>query len=280
MNIGDSRLILVEGIPGAGKTTMAGRLKEELTAQGRRVIAYTEGESHPADMAWQAYLTPQEYAAYRDHCRELWESLPQPGPWEAVEQALEAQTRREDGHILLAYTRVAYPDDAYWALTGEVACKEICDRRRPLEEFKAIHLRRWARFAREAEPDAVYIFECAFLQNHIFELMGQYEKSDEEILAHLKELLDTVRNLNPRVVYLRPKNIAAAIDHVTAERVSGSVDRPDWIDEIGEWVENTPYGHSHNLHGREGVVAFCTERVRVDEMALAALGVPVDVIER
>ena len=35
-----SRLILVEGIPGAGKTTTARRIKEKLIEQGENAILY------------------------------------------------------------------------------------------------------------------------------------------------------------------------------------------------------------------------------------------------
>ncbi|WP_017417227.1 zeta toxin family protein [Clostridium tunisiense] len=49
----DNKLILVEGIPGAGKTTTARRIKKRLISEGKNVILYEEGMSHPADMAWK-----------------------------------------------------------------------------------------------------------------------------------------------------------------------------------------------------------------------------------
>lgn len=49
----NSRLILVEGIPGAGKTTTARKIKEKLIDEGKEAILYEEGMSHPADMAWE-----------------------------------------------------------------------------------------------------------------------------------------------------------------------------------------------------------------------------------
>lgn len=52
----ENKLILVEGIPGAGKTTTARRIKKKIMSEGKNVILYEEGMSHPADMAWNAYL--------------------------------------------------------------------------------------------------------------------------------------------------------------------------------------------------------------------------------
>ncbi|WP_291569267.1 zeta toxin family protein [Clostridium sp. UBA4548] len=49
----ENKLILVEGIPGAGKTTTARIIKERLISEGKNVILYEEGMSHPADMAWK-----------------------------------------------------------------------------------------------------------------------------------------------------------------------------------------------------------------------------------
>ena len=57
----NSRLILVEGIPGAGKTTTARKIKEKLIDEGKEAILYEEGMSHPADMAWNACLKEDEY---------------------------------------------------------------------------------------------------------------------------------------------------------------------------------------------------------------------------
>ncbi|MBN2884106.1 MAG: hypothetical protein JXN10_11300, partial [Clostridia bacterium] len=43
-----NRLILLEGIPGSGKTTYARRLEEYFTENGLRAKCYLEGENHPA----------------------------------------------------------------------------------------------------------------------------------------------------------------------------------------------------------------------------------------
>lgn len=69
----NSRLILVEGIPGAGKTTIARKIKEKLIEEGKDVILYEEGVSHPADMAWNAYLKKEEYDDFIMKCSEMWE---------------------------------------------------------------------------------------------------------------------------------------------------------------------------------------------------------------
>ena len=276
-----SRLILVEGIPGAGKTTTARRIKEKLIEQGENAILYEEGVSHPADMAWNAYLKEDEYDEFINKCSKMWENSKRTVSKDELINRIERQARREDNHVILAYTRIDFPEECYWSLIGDIASKEIGDGRKSLDEFRDIHLKRWRRFAEEALlNDTIYIFECAFLQNHIFELLGVYEKSDEEIYEYLSDLLEAVKALNPSIVYIEPTDVKDVIIKAANERKSPDGLRPDWIDEIANWVSSMNYGISHNLSGIEGVFSFCSERLRIDKLMLEKLSVPVTIIKR
>ena len=128
--------------------------------------------------------------------------------------------------------------------------------------------------------DTIYIFECAFLQNHIFELLGVYEKSDEEIYLYLNKLLETVKALNPSIVYIEPLSVEDVIIKAANERKSTDDSRADWIDEIATWVSNMKFGKSHNLNGIEGVFSFLRERLRIDKLMIDKLDIPVNIIKR
>ena len=276
-----SKLILVEGIPGSGKTTTARKIRDKLKAEGKCVRLYEEGDSHPVDMAWNAYLSEEEYTNFLVKCLKMWEDTDKIIKKEELSSRIEAQARKEDSHIILAYTRIDFPEPCYWSLIDEVASKEICDGRRRLKEFKEIHLRRWKRFLEKAEKEnIIYIFECAFFQNHIFELLGVYEKSDEEILSYLRELISTVEVLNPHIVYIDLDDVDKVIMQAAAERKAPDNTRNDWIDEVANWVKNTNYGKSHNLSGKEGVMSFCKERLRIDKVMLDKLAIPYTVMKR
>ncbi|WP_195953848.1 hypothetical protein [Clostridium saudiense] len=277
----NSRLILVEGIPGAGKTTTARKIKEKLIDEGKEAILYEEGMSHPADMAWNACLKEDEYNDFIKKCSEMWEGSKKSISKEELISRIQRQTRIEDNNVILAYTKIDFPEDCYWSLIGDVASKEICDGRKSLDEFRDIHLRRWSKFADQALlNDNIYIFECAFLQNHIFELLGVYEKSDEEIYLYLKSLLETVKSLSPSIVYIEPSSVEDIIIQAANERKSPEGSRPDWIDEVANWVSNMNFGKSHNLKGIEGVFYFCKERLRIDKLMIEKLNVPVTIIKR
>ena len=277
----NSRLILVEGIPGAGKTTTARKIKEKLIDEGKEAILYEEGMSHPADMAWNACLKEDEYNDFIKKCSEMWEGSKKSISKEELISRIQRQTRIEDNNVILAYTKIDFPEDCYWSLIGDVASKEICDGRKSLDEFRDIHLRRWSKFAEQALlNDNIYIFECAFLQNHIFELLGVYEKSDEEIYLYLKSLLETVKSLSPSIVYIEPSSVEDIIIQAENESKSPEGSRPDWIDEVANWVSNMNFGKSHNLKGIEGVFYFCKERLRIDKLMIEKLNVPVTIIKR
>ena len=277
----NSRLILVEGIPGAGKTTTARKIKEKLIDEGKEAILYEEGMSHPADMAWNACLKEDEYNDFIKKCSEMWEGSKKSISKEELISRIQRQTRIEDNNVILAYTKIDFPEDCYWSLIGDVASKEICDGRKSLDEFRDIHLRRWSKFADQALlNDNIYIFECAFLQNHIFELLGVYEKSDEEIYLYLKSLLETVKSLSPSIVYIEPSSVEDIIIQAANERKSPEGSGPDWIDEVANWVSNMNFGKSHNLKGIEGVFYFCKEGLRIDKLMIEKLNVPVTIIKR
>ena len=277
----NSRLILVEGIPGAGKTTTARKIKEKLIDEGKEAILYEEGMSHPADMAWNACLKEDEYNDFIKKCSEMWEGSKKSISKEELISRIQRQTRIEDNNVILAYTKIDFPEDCYWSLIGDVASKEICDGRKSLDEFRDIHLRRWSKFAEQALlNDNIYIFECAFLHNHIFELLGVYEKSDEEIYLYLKSLLETVKSLSPSIVYIEPSSVEDIIIQAANERKSPEGSRPDWIDEVANWVSNMNFGKSHNLKGIEGVFYFCKERLRIDKLMIEKLNVSVTIIKR
>jgi len=272
-----AKLYLVEGIPGVGKTTHAKRLKEELEQQGKAVVLYEEGDSHPADMAWQAYLTKNEYDEYVNECRKVWEKIKKPNDFSEIEGLIKKQVRVEDAHYVVAYTKFNFPIEDYWHTVGSIANKELCDGRSPFKEFRDVHLARWSNFAKNAENDTRYIFECAFLQNHIFELMGFYEFDKEFIFAYLKNLLATVSVLEPEIIYIKPNDIKKVIDYAAEERIGP---RGRWIDDIAGWVSDCPYGMRHGLKGVEGVYQFCEDKMDLDMYLIGRLEVEYRVIKR
>ncbi|WP_312651916.1 thymidylate kinase [Proteiniclasticum sp.] len=276
-----NRLILVEGIPGAGKTTAAGKIRDQLIAMGEDAVLYEEGMLHPADMAWQAYLTEDEYDIFLSECLKSCKNAHIAITQQEIRRRIEAQLRREDDRIIIAYTRIDLQDPYLRSLIDDLASKEIYDGRRSINEFTEIHLKRWKRFKEEAlKSEQISIFECAFLQNHITELLAVYDKNHDEIYEHLALLLETVKELDPVLVYIEPSDVKGAIDLAAEERRSPAGSEWDWIRMMEEWVSSSRYGRNRGLKGIEGVYAFCQERLEIDRQMIERLKIPTNFIRR
>lgn len=247
------RLILVEGLPGSGKTTFAKMLGRKLAEAGQEVRLYVEGDLHPADLAWCAYLTPEEYQAV---CQKY------PDCADALEQ-----TREEwNGGTVLAYSRIGgLPEE----LAGYLEQKEIYDGRVGTERFCALQKSRWKKFGREAAGTA--IFECAFLQNTVNELTLFACMEEDALFRHLKELADSVSRLDPLVLYL-DMDAEAAVNRAAEERVDGRGNRV-WEQRVSEYISASPYGRKHGLSGVSGMYRYFETRRQLELRLLERLPV-------
>ena len=156
--------IFIEGIQGSGKSTLLGALAERL--DGFR--AWREGDVNPLELAWCAYMTPSQYA------RAL-EDMP------AHREDVESHTERQGERYVTAYTQVRTDD---WPFYQYMEKLEIYSGRRTPEEFTGIILERFEGFRSTG-----CIFECAFLQNIVEELMLYAPYSDEQIVDFYRRLI-------------------------------------------------------------------------------------------
>lgn len=259
-----NRLLLIEGIPGSGKTTMAEKVKEFLERRGQSVKLFQEGELHPADLAWLSVIPLEKFNEIRQH--------------PLFEGRLKGNYSLEDGHAILAYTQLRLPDEGReWMEYFDQ--HEVYDQRVPFEEFKSLHFSRWERFGREAESETTYIFECAYLQNHISEMLRAHDMGEEQIIQYMIDLIQTVKTLNPKLIYLNQPSVRETIQRVADERRSPEPERwKDWIDLVAEYVEDSPYGKRTEAKGFDGVVQFIQDRKVLEMKVMEKLDIEVRVV--
>ena len=262
----ETKLILVEGIPGSGKTTVAKRIKEFLEAQNIEAALFCEGDVHPADLSWCSYLSIDEYnnIIYR---------YPQ------YSEVIKQNTVLEDEYAVVAYTKLGfYPSEN--ELMKYFEDHEVYDGRVPLERFSKIHFQRWGRFAdNAAAKNEISIFECAYFQSHICELMGTHVADTDYISDHLISLIETVQKLNPVIIYLTQPDIGQTIARVAKERVSPDKSHSDWIDLVIAWVEKSNFGRMHGLTGFDGAIRFFEDRKSIELDTLCKLPINKFIIE-
>lgn len=260
-----NRLILIEGIPGSGKSTISSKVRDYLESKGVKVKLYNEGEAHPADMAWNAYLSIEEY-------NEILKNNPN------HEKKIRENSTLEEDYAVVAYTKLGFGNKEN-ELMKFFQSHEVCDGRVSLELFKELHFKRWRKFAKTVDKDSIVIFECSYLQNHVNELMGVHNKDTEFIINYMIDLIKTVEDLKPKLIYLSQQDINETISRVSDERRSSNKEIwPDWIDMVIEYVENSKYGKANKLEGFEGVIDFLKARKEIELKVIEKLNIDKNIV--
>ena len=257
----NTKLILVEGIPGSGKSLYAQRIAEFYIHRGFTVNLYNEGGFHPADLAWNACLPIEKSDSIL-------------APYESFRKEIDINTHIEDDYAIISYTQVNTDiQDFFKAMESY----EVYDNRVPFEVFNKLHLKRWSEFSQLAKHrDELTVFECAFLQNHVNELMLWNLADFETIKQHLNTLILTVIPISPVLVYLSQSDVGETISRVAKERV---FENETWIDGFVHYIENTPYGKLHNVEGLNGIVQFLQKRQSVEMEIIKTLPIQTFVFE-
>jgi hypothetical protein len=238
--MGQTRLVIIDGIPGSGKTTTSKFVHDVLEQAGVAAMLYQEGElDHPADFEFVAGLGSKGYA-------ELLARHADSAPIiERYSQAMDAET-------LVFYGKIAVYGGLGWEadVVRQAAEKDICDEL-PASDYIRLAQHRWAEFAEAAaRQNAVGVFECCFLQNPITILRGKHGVSDAAVESHIRALWSSIQKLEPLLVYLYQDDVKATLEAVAAERPQ------KWLDGVTRYVTTQGYGKALGLEGFAGMVKF------------------------
>ena len=230
--------IFVEGIQGAGKST----LTNALALRHPEYKVCREGDYNPVELAWCTYMTEQEYQAVLDRYPTLMEEI-------------KANTTVENGYYIITYTRILTDVPGFHK---DLERFEIYNGRRTFEELKDIVLRRYANFDGES-----YLFECAFLQNLVEDLILFHELSDDEIVDFYRELYEKVDKDRFTLFYLYSEDIAENIRVIQKER-SDAQGNPMWYPLMLGYLTSSPYGEKHDYKDFDDMIAHFNHRQQVE----------------
>lgn len=213
--------VFIEGIQGMGKST----LLNTLAASFPEYQVCREGDCSPVDLAWCAWMTEEEYET----------ALKRYSPLECgIESELRKQAVRENGHFIVPYTKIITDIPGFHK---DMERFEIYNGRKTFWEFKEIIFSRYENFF-----ETGWLFECAFFQNIIEELMLFHLLSDDEILGFYRELYDRVSNKEQfLLLYLYSDKIEDYIGLLQRERCD---DRGNdmWYQLMLRYLAASPYG--------------------------------------
>ncbi|MCL2060108.1 MAG: thymidylate kinase [Oscillospiraceae bacterium] len=252
-----TKLILIEGIPGSGKSTFARKIAQWYQNRGVAVNLYIEGQSHPADLGWNACVP----AALYENLLEKYEPL---------RAKIVEKTVFEADTAIIAYTLVETDDKNFYK---ELAAYEVYDGRVSDDVFFNRHYDRWRAFAHSAaSKNELNIFECAFMQNHVNELLFWRNADEHTVISHHNKLIDMVKCLSPLVIYLSQSDIRETIQRIARERIYK--DNGNWIDHCIAYCENSPYGKRNGIKGFDGAMQIFTIRKQLEMKILTQLPAP------
>lgn len=259
------KLLLIEGIPGSGKTRTSEIIKAHYEALGNKVSLYQEGDLHPVDLAWCSVFTESEYEHVLNECDDILPTLTQ-------------FTSVVDSTYIVAYTKLGLPmKDPRIIEIFEP--KEIYGGKVSKEDFMVSHQKLWHRFLTSVTSTDVVIFECAYLQNHVNELMLMYDTTESEIINHLKSLIMVNHCFDIEMFYLDNENVKETIDRVSKERQSSDKSKwDDWIDLVIAYIENSPYGSKIGQITLDDVYQYFEKRVEMDYKVIKNLPIKTHII--
>lgn len=230
--------IFIEGLQGMGKST----LLQRIAGQRPEYRVCREGDYSPVELAWCTWMNEEEYTAALERYAPL-------------RSEMEACTYREGDHFIVTYTKILTDIPGFHK---DLERYEIYNGRKTLQELGKIVFERYRRF-----QDSGYLFECAFMQNIVEDLILFHQLDDEEILEFYRRLYAVMRKENFRLLYLCSDKIEENIRIIQKER-SDEAGNQMWYPVMMEYLVNSPYGKAHGYKGFEDLITHLKHRQQVE----------------
>lgn len=233
-----TKLIIVEGLPGSGKTSTAAYIKKLLDEQQTSNYLFLEGDlNHPVDYESVACMQRNEYDNWIMNVDKH------------KKKVIEAYCQVEERRVFIYYGKLIEQRllEEYKDYIDEIRKYDIYNL--PLGDYQEILLERWQSFVDQVkDKEDVFIFECCFIQNPVTMMFGRFNQSIEQMLAFIKKIEQIVQPLNAKLVYFYQDNLHASMNRIIEERSA------EWLEFITWYYTEQGYGLVHGFKGTEGLI--------------------------
>lgn len=234
----DTRLFMLEGLPGTGKTTNSYYLYRQLERNQKRIKWIHEvTQPHPTLFFNEACLTRSEYEGF---------VVKYPKTVEVFSRI--AEFRQNTIGIDLLEIEWNYIDridtDAFTEL------KKFDVFKFSIEQYQEAALDKWSYFVEKAlkEHGVIYILDSSILQYQIFTFLLKNEDYDK-LEQFLQKLVEIIQPLNPSLIYFYREHADDSIDYL--EKTRGT----KFLEDIRERDKAEPY-YTQKPQGAEGFRMF------------------------
>ena len=232
----------IEGIQGAGKSTLVGKLSE----MKPDYKVFREGDYNPVELAWCAFVGKEKY-------REILDK------YALIRSEIEEKSHAEDDHMVISYTQILTDIPGFHK---DLEQYEIYNGRVGREDFENIILLRYSKWNGENR-----IFECSLLQNIVENQILYFEMTDEEIIAFYRKIAAVLAQKQYRILYLDTDDVAGSLEVIRKERVDENGNEI-WYQMMLRFLESCPYGKNHGFKGFDNLVAHLEHRKRLEKRIL------------
>ncbi|MCC2386813.1 P-loop NTPase family protein [Bacillus pacificus] len=239
----NTKLIIVEGLPGFGKSTTAKLINEILNQNKIEVELFLEGNlNHPADYDGVSCFNKFEFDRLVSNSGDF-------------QEVLLKRVLKKGSNYLLPYRKIKneFGDQFSDELCNDISKNDIYEL--PFDKNIELIADKWNDFAEIAlEDNKVYIFECCFIQNPLTIGMIKYGEQKEKIINYVMKIAKIIENLNPMLFYVEQDDLEFSFRKALKER------NPEWSKGIVDYYTNQGYGKEHNHSGVEGAIKVLEAR--------------------
>lgn len=253
----NTKLILIEGLPGSGKSTTAEITHDILKEWNVDTKLYLEGNiEHPADYEGGSYFSKSEFVQLLKQYCELQPIL--------LKHALE----RCNGYVLSQFklkedlNETTIPN-TFWDQVWNHDIYEL-----PLDKNIELITDKWKRFVEQAiTGNQTFVFECCFIQNPVTIGMIKFGASDEVVLNYVKKLAEIIEPLNPILIYVDQQDLSLSFTKAVQERPE------EWSTGFMNYYNNQGYGKNIGAQGIQGTIAVLEARKHLESSIFNVLDI-------
>lgn len=239
-----TKLVMVEGIPGSGKSTLSQYIQDTLNTHLIESELFLEGNlRHPADYESVACVPNEELDRLRSSYADVFHDI---DPFVSLSG--------NDSLIAYALAQQSAQNEIPSSLYEEIRRYEIYDGI-PVEKYCELMVQRWSSFAKnQREKDKLVILECCFLQNPGCALLARHDAGNDRFVQHVLQIAEQIQDLNPILFYLKQPSVRETIERVKTMRPQ------EWLDFVIWYHTEQDYGKNKGLHGYDGYIQFLEHR--------------------
>lgn len=230
--------VFIEGIQGMGKSTLINRI---FTAIPEFHVC-REGDYSPIDLAWCTWMTKEEYETVLK-C------------YKPIRDEIISNTVQDQEHFVVSYTKIITDIPNFHK---ELEKYEVYNGRKTLKDLKELIFSRYQNFS-----ETGYLFECAFFQNLIEDLILFHLLNDDEIVEFYRELYSTVNKEQFLLLYLYSDKLEENIKTIKKER-SDNFGNELWYQIMLEYLIRSPYGEKHGYCTFEDMITHFKHRQQLE----------------